>query len=227
MLNSAGAPCLCFYFARPAGLNFSRVARDPPPRMAYGTPVLLKQPHDISERMCSTINCIGSENQSARMTPSFLNSNLKRNMLRVSSKHITLTIHSFIYPSILPSIKMDSTALIAHVPESVFPVVSGCVAFGTTLALSTLAQKMVGISTGTKIVPTVAGMATVALASLASQQMAVYNHQYMQSEYYNPSKRSPFHPQRRQPLLVATSASGRRDYLEVASFKIPLHELRV
>jgi hypothetical protein len=115
---------------------------------------------------------------------------------------------------------MDSTALIAHVPESAFPVVSGCVAFGTTLALSTLAQKLVGISTGTKIVPTVAGMATVALASLASQQMAVYNHQYMQSQFYNPSKGSFY---KRKPLAT----SGRRDYLEVANFKIPLHEVRV
>jgi hypothetical protein len=123
---------------------------------------------------------------------------------------------------------MDSTALIAHVvPESAFPVVSGCVAFGTTLALSTLAQKLVGISTGTKMVPTVAGMATVALASLASQQMAVYNHQYMQSQYYNrPSKgRLSSSAYQRQKPLVATS--GRRDYLEVANFKIPLHELRV
>jgi hypothetical protein len=121
---------------------------------------------------------------------------------------------------------MDSTSLISHVPESAFPVVTGCVAFGTTLALSTLAQKLVGISTGTKIVPTVAGMATVALASLASQQMAVYNHQYLQSQYYNPSKRPFLHSKhQRQPLLVATS--GRRDYLEVASLKIPLDELRV
>jgi hypothetical protein len=115
---------------------------------------------------------------------------------------------------------MDSTALIAHVPETAFPVVSGCVAFGTTLALSTLAQKLVGISTGTKMVPTVAGMATVALASLASQQMAIYNHEYMQSQYYNPSKRSFL---KGRPLAT----SGRRDCLEVASLKIPLHELRV
>jgi hypothetical protein len=114
-----------------------------------------------------------------------------------------------------------STALVEHIPESAFPVVSGCVAFGTTLALSTLAQKLVGISTGTKIVPTVVGMATVALASLASQQMAIRNHEYMQSQYYNPSKRS--FPQR-TPLFTT---SGRRDYLEVASLKIPLHELRV
>jgi hypothetical protein len=42
---------------------------------------------------------------------------------------------------------MDATAIINFVPDSTGPIVSGCVAFGTTLCLSTLAQKIVGVST--------------------------------------------------------------------------------
>ena len=117
---------------------------------------------------------------------------------------------------------MDATALANYVPEETLPILSGCFAFGTTLALSTLAQKLVGISTATKIVPSVIGMATVALASVASQRAAMACYEWREDPNFLAD------PVKRKRFFQATSPSYRSDYFHIGDhFKIPWHDLRV
>jgi hypothetical protein len=119
---------------------------------------------------------------------------------------------------------MDTTALATYIPDSTLPIVSGCVAFGSTLALSTLAQKLIGISTATKVVPSVWGMATVCLASLASQRAALCGHEW----HKDPNAWKD--PQKRRKLLLATSSSSSypSEHWQMGEhFKIPLHDIRV
>ena len=54
----------------------------------------------------------------------------------------------------------------ARIPDAIFPVIGGCVAFGSTLALSTAAQKVIGVSTATKIV---ISHASISLGSSSSR----------------------------------------------------------
>ena len=58
-------------------------------------------------------------------------------------------------------------------------IVAGCFAFGSSLAVSTLAQgKLLGVSTGTvRPIPTVLGVATVCAASLISHGTSIMVHQ--------------------------------------------------
>ena len=65
---------------------------------------------------------------------------------------------------------MDASQVASVVREGVIPAVSGCISFGTTLALSTCAQKRIGISTGNKLLARLVGVPTVCLASLISQR---------------------------------------------------------
>jgi hypothetical protein len=67
-------------------------------------------------------------------------------------------------------------------PEAAFPILTGWAAFGATLALSTAAQKWVGISTATKALPTLNGIMTVCVASLASERAAISAHQWQQDK---------------------------------------------
>jgi hypothetical protein len=61
---------------------------------------------------------------------------------------------------------------------TILPVLTGIASFGLTLALSTATQKYVGISTGTKILPTICGVMTVCAASLASERTAILTHEW-------------------------------------------------
>jgi hypothetical protein len=65
---------------------------------------------------------------------------------------------------------MDKFPIASFIREGVVPTVSGCIGFGTTLGLSTLAQKRMGISTGDKLLARLAGVPTVCIASLISQR---------------------------------------------------------
>jgi hypothetical protein len=118
---------------------------------------------------------------------------------------------------------MDPTALAAYVPDQTIPIVSGCFAFGTTLALSTLAQKLMGVSTATKIVPSVLGVVTVCLASLVSQRAALCGHEWR----LNPNFYQNTHTRKR--IFATSSSSYRRDSCwELGDYvKIPKQELRV
>jgi hypothetical protein len=113
------------------------------------------------------------------------------------------------------------TAIVTAIPECSIPVVAGCVAFGSTLALSTFFQKVVGISTATRIAPSFLGMATVCVASLVSQHAAIANHEWVQQRYYNPTKTRKSLPE------LASSTFTRKEYFEVAGLSVPLHDFRV
>ena len=114
---------------------------------------------------------------------------------------------------------IDANALAIALPNDTFPVMSGCVAFGTTLALSTMAQKAIGITTATKVIPSITGMLTVCAASLASQQMAIYTRACLKekSVFTNPNKG--------RNLM---SSSPFEDKWDMGIFgKLPAHNLRV
>jgi hypothetical protein len=118
-----------------------------------------------------------------------------------------------------------ATALIQdYVPEETLPVLAGCFAFGSTLALSTLGQKLAGISTGTNILPKVLGVATVCMASLASQEAAICNHEWVQARIYNKKKNN-----RTERGTSSSSLFHRREqpYYNLGGLPIPMHELRV
>ena len=73
--------------------------------------------------------------------------------------------------------------LVVALPKSLFPTAAGCVAFGSTLAVSTLVQmKMLGVSTGSiRPIPSVLGVVTVALASLASHKASIRTYHVLQN----------------------------------------------
>ena len=127
---------------------------------------------------------------------------------------------------------MDTVALIQYVPDSTIPVLSGCAAFGTTLALSTLTQKWLGISTATKIVPSVFGFASVCFASIASQRVAVCSHElrkdkvHFQDLFKDPKIRKRYLEKLFLPTPTGNDSS--RDYFQIGNkVKLPLHEARV
>jgi len=87
---------------------------------------------------------------------------------------------------------MTAVSIVSQaLPDETLPVVSGCVAFGTTLALSTLAQKMIGVTTGTRAVSSMVGMITVCAASLASQRVAAGSYMWLEDKncFRNPEAR--------------------------------------
>mmetsp|Transcript_12061 Transcript_12061/g.17469 ORF Transcript_12061/g.17469 Transcript_12061/m.17469 type:complete len:194 (+) Transcript_12061:228-809(+) len=86
----------------------------------------------------------------------------------------------------------DHADLAAHLPtpstltHAIAPCVSGCIAFGSTLALSTFVQlKFLNVSTGTMPIPTPAaiGLLSVALASLASHSVAIKSHNLCKQDF--------------------------------------------
>lgn len=83
----------------------------------------------------------------------------------------------------MDQLKIFETPLPAlqHLSPDVFSVAAGCFAFGSSLALSTLVQgRILRVSTGSmRPIPTICGMVSVGLASLASQQASVMVHQSM------------------------------------------------
>jgi hypothetical protein len=114
-----------------------------------------------------------------------------------------------------------------HIPDTILPIVGGCVAFGTTLALSTAVQKLVGISTGNKIIPTLLGFTTVCAASLVSERTAILTHDL----WKDPNKKSFAYVQKKikKNLSVTTSAiiESSSQLREKRKFKLPMHEVRV
>ena len=116
-----------------------------------------------------------------------------------------------------------------RLPDAVLPMVSGCFAFGSTLAASTAVQKVIGISTGTNVVPSLLGFATVCAASLASEQAAILTHQ-MQKD---PRKRNFGYVRRRLRRQIRDTSSqmiqSSSNFIEGnrKPFKLPMHEVRV
>jgi len=119
--------------------------------------------------------------------------------------------------------------LCSSIPDVVFPLIGGCVAFGSTLAVSTAAQKIVGVSTGTNLVPSVLGFATVCGASLVSEQAAILTHELRK----DPRKRSFRYVQkkiRKQFLETSSNVVESSSQLRGGNnqkFRLPMHEIRV
>lgn len=127
------------------------------------------------------------------------------------------------------SLEFSFGHLCNKLPDAVLPMVSGCVAFGSTLAASTAMQKAVGVSTGTSVVPSLLGFATVCAASLASEQAAILTHQMQQ----DPRKRN-FGYLRRRLRRSIRDVSGNiihssSNFIEGdrKPLKLPMHEVRV
>lgn len=109
--------------------------------------------------------------------------------------------------------------------ETAVPVVSGCVAFGTTMCLATLAQKIIGISTANKMVPSLVGMATVCLASIASQRSAICAYDWVNDK--RPIQEFIMDPKTRNTLFSPSTASSAESIRISDQIKIPKHDLRV
>jgi hypothetical protein len=119
--------------------------------------------------------------------------------------------------------------LVTSIPDAVAPVIGGCVAFGTTLAASTAAQKAIGVSTATNVVPSLLGFATVCAASLVSEQTAIVTHQ-LQRDPNKLSLGSITRGLKRKVsetsnAMVRSSSKFREG--EKRKFKVPMHEVRV
>ena len=93
-----------------------------------------------------------------------------------------------------------AAALSLCLPPSTIPIAAGYITFASSLALSTLVQlKILGISTGSpRPIPSLVGLASVALSSLASHNASIQAHALCRHYYTGASSSS----QRR-----ATSAS--------------------
>jgi hypothetical protein len=110
-------------------------------------------------------------------------------------------------------------------PQETWSVLAGILAFGSTLAVSTLVQsRVLGISTGSpRPLPTAAGFATVCAASLASHHASIAAHEYQQNGRTR-TLASYFQ------LGVArnyAAFSYREDYLDLNVVKVPLHTVRM
>lgn len=106
-------------------------------------------------------------------------------------------------------------------PPDSWSILAGVAAFGSTLAVSTWAQgRLLGISTGSpRPVATVAGVAAVCAASLASHHACLATHDSIK---YGRSHRNYM------PLGGGNSMFRfREDHLDLKVVKIPLHPIRI
>lgn len=102
----------------------------------------------------------------------------------------------------------------------VYSMLAGTAAFGSTLALSTMTQQMFHISTASRPpLPTLLGLASVCVASLASHHAAIATNQYLQWGYL-PSWKIWEYSQN-------AIFSFREDYLDLNLVQIPLHTVRI
>ena len=114
--------------------------------------------------------------------------------------------------------------------DTTVPILSGCFTFGAALALSTLAQKVAGISTATKVVPTLTGIVTVCFASLASQQAAIFAHECIIQNPRPQSFEELFQKATKKwkSKSPATRYHHYKDYFEIGDYvKVPMHSMRV
>ena len=110
--------------------------------------------------------------------------------------------------------------------DTAFPVIGGCVAFGTTLAVSTAVQKVIGVSTATNVTPSLLGFGTVCAASLISEQAAVLTYQIKK----DPKKRNVGYIKRQLNRQISKTSKGVVKSLrgtKNGEQKFPMHEIRV
>jgi hypothetical protein len=117
--------------------------------------------------------------------------------------------------------------------HEIVPVGVGVGVFGGTLAVSTLAQKLMGISTGTAAgLPVVAGFATVCVASVFSHHAATACHQYIRSNKKNRLLHQhnivvPHDFLTRTSKLLHEQRAAVSDYIDVTNSRVPLHTIRM
>lgn len=98
---------------------------------------------------------------------------------------------------------------------------AGYVAFGATLALSTLTQLKLKISTGSRPpIPTIAGILSVSLASLASHYVAIQSYTYLSS---NDKERI----ERERKMRLFASSNVHDESIAFKYFDVPTHFIRV
>mmetsp|Transcript_11985 Transcript_11985/g.28429 ORF Transcript_11985/g.28429 Transcript_11985/m.28429 type:complete len:361 (+) Transcript_11985:149-1231(+) len=114
--------------------------------------------------------------------------------------------------------------------DTAFPVIGGCVAFGTTLALSTAVQKVIGVSTATNLIPSLLGFGTVCAASLISEQAAILTYEMKK----DPKKRKLEYIKKNLNNQISNAAEGvvesSSSFLrrrKKQNLKLPVHEIRV
>jgi len=112
--------------------------------------------------------------------------------------------------------------------DTLCPVIGGYVAFGATLALSTLAQKAIGVSTATPVLPSLLGFATVCAASLVSEKTAIFAHELK----WAPKKGSLGYIRRKFEDKISETSSDIKSSTKLRmgrkrNFKLPMHEVRV
>jgi hypothetical protein len=114
--------------------------------------------------------------------------------------------------------------VVDQAPRETWPILAGICAFGSTLAISTLAQwRILGISTGSlRPLPTAAGFATVCAASLASHHASIAAHEYVQN-----GRDPASYFQLGGASWNNAAFSYREEYLDLKYFKIPLHTVRM
>jgi hypothetical protein len=120
---------------------------------------------------------------------------------------------------------MEALNLPIHLPAAlnVSPeacsIVAGCFAFGSSLALSTLAQgKLLGISTGSvRPLPTVMGMVSVGLATMASHHSSIAVHRAMRDDDDNYYSRG----------TCKKNWSRRHDEVSIGEVTVSKHALRM
>lgn len=118
--------------------------------------------------------------------------------------------------------KMDNTSKVkSFVREEIVPVVSGCVAFYSTLGLSTCAQKMMGISTGTKALARMAGVPSVCIASIAGHRCALLAQEWSQNPQAIRDPKSSL-----RILSTSSSSWSVGDYYEIGiGIRLPKEEV--
>jgi len=116
--------------------------------------------------------------------------------------------------------KMESSKLFSFIKQDVVPAASGCLAFYSTLGLSTCAQKMVGVSTGTKVFARAAGVPTVCLAALASHRCTLLAQEWSRNpEVIRDGKSS---------MRILTTSPSREDCYEIApNIRLPKQEVHM
>lgn len=139
---------------------------------------------------------------------------------------VTLPLAIFCGPQSAPWTM--ETSLRAIVPSSVpratkedgWSIAAGVGAFWSTIALSTVTQqRLLGITTATQPpLPTLVGLATVGIASLASHHAALIAH-----EYAHTGKLPRFWERNNDNAVFGS----REDYLSWQQVQIPLHAVRM
>jgi len=110
--------------------------------------------------------------------------------------------------------------------DVMLPIFGGCIAFGTTLALSTAAQKCCGISTGNKIMPSLIGFTTVCAASLISERTAILVHDlridWDKKKSFNLNEKL-----KRQFSGISNAMNESSNDRGRYGFKLSMHEVRI